>query len=67
MGQGRWVGAPKGANSMVVPELGCRKALVGTGKAISLLCANGLRKQSASLVGPPFLAMRFFLGLHRLS
>jgi len=60
------VGAPKGANSMVVPELGCRKALVGTGKAISLLCANGLRKQSSSLAGPPFLAMRFFLGLHRL-
>jgi len=26
-----------------------------------LLCTNGLRKQSSSLVGPPFLAMKFFL------
>ena len=43
-------------------ELGHRKALVawlGIGHSL-LLCANGLRrKQSCSLVGPPFLATKF--------
>jgi len=35
-GGGGWV-HPKGANSMAVSELACRKALVGTGRAISVL------------------------------
>jgi len=34
--RGRWVGHPKGANSMAMSELVCRKALVGTGRAISI-------------------------------
>ena len=52
---------PKGANSMAASGLGCRKALVGTGWAISLLpCLNWLRKQPSSLVGPPFLTMTLF-------
>ena len=35
------------------------KALVGTGKAISLLlCMNGLGNQSNGLVGPPFLPIK---------
>ena len=42
---------PKGANSMAASGLDCRKALVGTGWAISLLCMNGLRKQTSGLVG----------------
>ena len=45
----------KGANSMAASGLGCRKALVGTGCAIS--CMNRLRKQPSGLVGPPFLTM----------
>jgi len=50
---------------MAASELGCRKALVGTGYAISLLlCTNGNSLQD---LGPPFLAMKFFLGLYRLS
>ena len=41
-GEGEWV-HPKGANSMAASGLGCRKALVGTGWAISLLlCMNWL-------------------------
>ena len=47
---GGWV-HPKGVNSMAASGLGCRKALVGTGWAISLLCMNGLRKQTSGLVG----------------
>jgi len=51
----------KGANSMAASDLGCRKALVGTGWADSLLlCMNGLRKQISGLVGPPFLTMSLF-------
>ena len=39
------------------PGLACRKALVGTGRAISVLFGiNGLRNKSSYLVGPPFLA-----------
>jgi len=46
---------PKGANSMAVSGLSCRKALVGTGKAISVLFGiNGLRNKPSYLVGPPF-------------
>ena len=41
--------------------LGYRKALMGTGWAISLLlCMNQLRKQPSGLVGPPFLTMMLF-------
>ena len=41
---------PRGENSIAVSGLGYRKALVGTGWAISLLlCTNGLRKQSSGL------------------
>ena len=43
-GGGGWV-HPKGANSMVMSGLTCRKALVGTG-----------RNKLSYLVGPPFLA-----------
>jgi len=46
------VGSPEQWNSMTMSELDCRKALVSTGWAISLLlCAYGLRKQSSDLVG----------------
>ena len=48
------------ANSMVTSGPGCRKALVRTEKAISLLYMNGLRKQTSGLVGPSFLAMLLF-------
>ena len=45
----------KGANSMAVSGLACRKALVGTGRAISILFGiNGLRNKPSYLVGPPF-------------
>ena len=57
--RGRWVGVPKDANSMAVSGLACRKALVGTGRAISVLFGiNGLtrRNELFYLVGPPFLA-----------
>ena len=38
--------------------LGCRKALVGTGSAVSLLLyTNGLSSQSSSQEGPPFLSV----------
>ena len=55
-GGGGWVHL-KGANSMAVFGLACRKALVGTGRAISVLFGiNGLRNEPSYLVGPPFLA-----------
>jgi len=45
VGQGRWVGHLKGANSMAVSGLSIEEALVGTELAISvLLFMNGLRK-----------------------
>ena len=53
------MGAPKDTNSMAVSGLACRKALVGTGRAISVLFGiNGLtcRNEPSYLVGPPFLA-----------
>ena len=41
-GGGGWVN-PKGANSMAMSGLACRKALVGTGRAVSVLFGiNGL-------------------------
>ena len=52
----------KGANSMAVSRFRFRKALFGTGQAVSLPCANGLKKQSSHLVGPPF--SKVFHGLH---
>ena len=51
---------PKDANSMAASGLGCRKALVSIGWVISLLCMNGLRKETPGLVGPPFLIMLLF-------
>jgi len=58
---GEWV-HPKGTNSMAASGLGCRKAMVGTGWAISLLfCMNWLRIQHSGLVGPPFLTVTFLL------
>jgi len=55
---GKWVGI---SDNMVASGLGCRKALVGTGWAISLFfCMNGIRKEFSGLVGPPFLTMRAF-------
>ena len=63
-GGGEWV-HPKGANRVAASGLGCRKALVGTGWAISLLlCMNRLRKQPSGLVGSPFLTMMLFFSLH---
>ena len=48
---------PKGANNMTMSGLACRKALVGTGRAISVhLDVNGVRSMPPYLVGPPFLA-----------
>jgi len=48
---------PKGANSMAMSGLTCRMALVGTGRAISVLFGmNRLRNKLSYLVGPPFLA-----------
>ena len=48
---------PKGANSMAVSGLTCRKALVGTGRAISVLFGiNGFRNKPSDLVGPLFVA-----------
>ena len=59
-GGGGWV-HPKGANSIAITGLGCRKALVGTRWAISLLlCKNRLRRHPSGLVGPPFLTMTLF-------
>ena len=53
----------KGAKSMAASGLGCRKPLVGTGWAISLLlCTNGLRKLFSGHAGPPFPAVKHFLG-----
>ena len=57
MGQGEVGEAPKGANSMAMSELACRKALVGTGRAISILFGiNKLRNKPSDLVGPPLVA-----------
>ena len=48
----------KGANGMAVCGLACRKALVGTGRAISVLFGiNGLRNKPSYLIGPPFLGV----------
>ena len=63
-GGGGWV-HPKGANSMAVSGLACRKALVGTGRAISVLFGiNGLRNKPScrasisSVYGPSFSYVR---------
>jgi len=54
--RGRWVGASKGVNSILLcPGISSRKALVGPVLAVSLLlCMSGLRRQSFHLVGHPF-------------
>ena len=50
-----------GPGSMAASGLCCRKPLVGTVWAISLLlCMNGWRKQSSGHVGSPFLAVKLF-------
>ena len=55
-----------GPGNMAASGLSCRKPLVSTGWAISLLlCTNGLRKQSSGHIGPPFLAVRLFVSLCR--
>ena len=51
---------PKGANSMAVPGLSLRKALVGTGWAIYLLCVNGLREHISHTVWLPFSSIESF-------
>ena len=44
VGWGRWVGSPRAAMHRAAALAGCRKALVGTGLAISLLFdTNGRR------------------------
>jgi len=50
---------------MAVFALACRKALAGTGRAISVLFGiNGLRNKPSYLVGPPFLVfMAQFLAM----
>ena len=58
---------PKCANSVVISGLSFRNTFIGTGQAASvLLRANGLRKRSFHLVGPPFMAGKIFPHLHEL-
>ena len=52
-GEGGWMHL-KIANSMAMSGLGSRRALVGTGRAISGI--NVLRNELSHLVGPPFPA-----------
>ena len=50
------MGAPKGCNQHGHVWAHCRKALVGTGRAMfALFGINGLRKKLSYLVGPSFL------------
>ena len=57
-GGGGWV-HPKGANSMSSSGLACRKALVGSGRAISAhFGINRLTNKPSYLVGPPFLVSK---------
>ena len=50
-----------GPDSIAASRLSCRKPLVSTGWAISLLLGmNGLRKWSSGHVGPPFLSVKLF-------
>ena len=44
-GGGGWVNA-KGANSMAMSEFRCRKALVGTEKAISVVFVLGISRET---------------------
>ena len=54
---------PQSANSMADSGLSCKKHMVGTGWAISLLlCTSGPRKWSSGHVGSPFLAVKLFSG-----
>ena len=60
VGQGEVGGChpPGDSTCMVVVVAGCRKALVGTGQAISLLCCtNRCRECSSHFVGTPFLEL----------
>jgi len=58
---------PKGANSMAMSGLACRKALVGTRRAISVLFGiNGLRNELSYLVGSPILAFTARFHLHQV-
>ena len=63
-----WV-HPKGANSMAVSGLACRKDLVGIGEVISgFFGVNKLRNKPSYLVGPPFLAFTaYFFSYARLA
>ena len=57
---GGWV-STLGPGNTTASGLSCRKTLVSTGWAVSLLlCTNGLRKPSSGHVGPPFLAVKLF-------
>jgi len=48
---------PERPNSMSVAGLSCRKAMVGTRRAISVLSGiNGLRNKPSHLVGSPSLS-----------
>jgi len=50
-----------GPGNMAASGLSCRKPLVSTGWATSLLlCTNRLRKSSPGHAEPPFLAVRLF-------
>ena len=54
-GGGGWE-HPKSVNSMASSGLACRKALVGTGRAISVLFGiNRLRNKPSYLVGPVYV------------
>ena len=58
--RGRWVGSPKGCIQHGHVSLAIERPwLLGWVGHSLLLCANGLRKQSCSLVEPPFLATKF--------
>ena len=56
---------PKGANSIAVSGLACRKDLVGTGRATSALFGiNRLKNELSYLVGPSFLEFSATPGWH---
>ena len=57
--RGGWWVHLQGVISIAVSGLGFRKALVGTGWAVSfLLCMTGIRKQSSHFVRPLFLELK---------
>ena len=59
--RGRWAGFNPCPGNTAASRLSCRKPLVSTGWAVSLLlCMNWLRKLSSGRAGPPLLAVKLF-------